>query len=154
MNICHGNIRHWGCEGKDIIKNQKVRCQLTYMNIWVSCARAHESVNDEPASSRRDRVPYAVLYITPILVATRLHSTRVRGQFFTRLICRVTVSIREHFTYTRISRSAYGVGILIVTCLHTSDERYAILCTSCVRILYNAPTDLHTEDRQDRYTLL
>ena len=32
-------------------------------------------------------------------------------------------SQNEHFTYTRISRSAYGVGILIVTCLHTSDER-------------------------------
>ena len=64
-----------------------------------------------------------------------------------------SVYVSERTLYLlRISRSAYGVGILIVTCLHTSDEHMQILCTSCIRILYNAPTDLHTENRQDRYT--
>ena len=71
------------------------------------------------------------------------HTTRMQGQY---------TSQNEHFTYTRISRSAYGFGILVVTCLHTSEERMQILCTSCIRILYKAPIDLHTEDRQDRYT--
>ena len=55
------------------------------------------------------------------------HTTRMQGQY---------TSQNEHFTYTRISRSAYGVGILIVTCLHTSDERVARPVQLIMRAIY------------------
>ena len=48
---------------------------------------------------RRDSVPYAALYIAPILIDTRLHSTR--GQFFIRHECgAMYTSQNEHFAYT------------------------------------------------------
>ena len=99
--------------------------------------------------SQRDRVPYAVLYIgchaSALDTWAVFHTTLMQGQH---------TSQNEHLTFTRISRSAYSVGIFIIvcSCRHTSDQRMQILCTSCIQILYNAPTDLHTEDRQDRYT--
>ena len=49
--------------------------------------------------ARRDSVPYAALYIAPILIDTRLHSTR--GQFFIRHECgAMYTSQNEHFAYT------------------------------------------------------
>ena len=49
--------------------------------------------------TRRDSVPYAALYIAPILIDTRLHSTR--GQFFIRHECgAMYTSQNEHFAYT------------------------------------------------------
>ena len=103
--------------------------------------------NDHRATEYRMQSCILHVYWSPRICTRHVgsfHTTRMEGQY---------TSPNEHFIYTRISRSAYGVGIMNVTCLHTSDERMQILCTSCIRILYNAPTDLHTEDRQDRYAL-
>ena len=55
--------------------------------------------------SRRDRVLFAVVYITPILVATRLHSTR--GQFFARLVCRVSIRLRTNTSLIRAYRGLH-----------------------------------------------
>ena len=82
---------------------------------------------------RRDSVPYAALYIAPILIDTRLHSTR--GQFFIRHECGACIRLRTNTSLIRmISRSAYGFSIFVITCLHTSDERVQTLYTSCIRI--------------------
>ena len=93
--------------------------------------------------ARRDSVPYAALYIAPILIDTRLHSTR--GQFFIRHECGACIRLRTNTSLIRmISRSAYGFGIFVITCLHTSDERVQILYTSCIRIVSNPLSVLHT----------
>ena len=44
--------------------------------------------------TRRDSIPYAALYIAPILIDTRLHSTR--GQFFIRLECGACIRLRTN----------------------------------------------------------
>ena len=94
-------------------------------------------------TSRRDSVPYAALYIAPILIDTRLHSTR--GQFFIRHECGACIRLRTNTSLIRmISRSAYGFGIFVITCLHTSDERAQTLYTSCIRIVSNPFSVLHT----------
>ena len=81
--------------------------------------------------TRRDSVPYAALYIAPILIDTRLHSTR--GQFFIRHECGACIRLRTNTSLIRmISRSAYGFSIFVITCLHTSDERVQTLYTSCI----------------------
>ena len=68
--------------------------------------------------SRRDSIPYAALYIAPILIDTRLHSTR--GQFFIRLECGACIRLRTNTLLLRmISWFAYGFGIFVITCLHT-----------------------------------
>ena len=83
--------------------------------------------------SRRDSIPYAALYIAPILIDTRLHSTR--GQFFIRLECGACIRLRTNTLLLRmISRSAYGFSIFDITCLHISDERVQTLHTSCIGI--------------------
>ena len=93
--------------------------------------------------SRRDSVPYAALYIAPILIDTRLHSTR--GQFFIRHECGACIRLRTNTSLIRmISRSAYGFSIFVITCLHTSDERVQTLYTSCIRIVSNPFSVLHT----------
>ena len=93
--------------------------------------------------SRRDSVPYAALYIAPILIDTRLHSTR--GQFFIRHECGACILLRTNTSLIRmISRSAYGFSIFVITCLHTSDERVQTLYTSCIRIVSNPFSVLHT----------
>ena len=119
-----------------------------------SCA----SIPSSRLTSLRNRIkeergnlyqPQSALYIgrhaSALDTGAVFHTTRMQGLY---------TSQNEHFTYTRISRPADGFGILVVTCLHTSNERMQILCASCIRILYNAPTDLHTKDRQDRFTRL
>ena len=94
-------------------------------------------------ASRRDSVPYAALYIAPILIDTRLHSTR--GQFFIRHECGACIRLRTNTSLIRmISRSAYGFKIFVITCLHTSDERVQTLYTSCIRIVSNPFSVLHT----------
>ena len=90
--------------------------------------------------TRRDSVPYAALYIAPILIDTRLHSTR--GQFFIRHECGACIRLRTNTSLIR--RSAYGFSIFIITCLHTSDERVQTLYTSCIRIVSNPFSVLHT----------
>ena len=93
--------------------------------------------------SRRDSIPYAALYIAPILIDTRLHSTR--GQFFIRLKCGACIRLRTNTLLLRmISRSAYGFSIFVITCLHTSDERVQTLHTSCIRIVSNTSSVLYT----------
>ena len=88
-------------------------------------------------------VPYAALYIAPILIDTRLHSTR--GQFFIRHECGACIRLRTNTLLIRmVSRSAYGFGIFVITCLHTSDERVQTLYTSCIRIVSNPFSVLHT----------
>ena len=93
--------------------------------------------------TRRDSIPYAALYIAPILIDTRLHSTR--GQFFIRHECGACIRLRTNTSLIRmISRSAYGFSIFVITCLHTSDERVQTLYTSCIRIVSNPFSVLHT----------
>ena len=93
--------------------------------------------------SRRDSVPYAALYIAPILIDTRLHSTR--GQFFIRHECGACIRLRTNTSLIRmISRSAYGFSTFVITCLHTSDERVQTLYTSCIRMVSNPFSVLHT----------
>ena len=93
--------------------------------------------------ARRDSVPYAALYIAPILIDTRLHSTR--GQFFIRHECGACIRLRTNTSLIRmISRSAYGFGIFVITCLHTSDERVQTQYTSCIRSVSNPFSVLHT----------
>ena len=93
--------------------------------------------------ARRDSVPYAALYIAPILIDTRLHSTR--GQFFIHHECGTCIRLRTNTSLIRmISRSAYGFSIFVITCLHTSDERVQTLYTSCIRIVSNPFSVLHT----------
>ena len=103
----------------------------------------HIISNITQQNTRRDSVPYAALYIAPILIDTRLHSTR--GQFFIRQECGVCIRLRTNTSLIRmISRSAYGFGIFVITCLHTSDERVQTLYTSCIRIVSNSFSVLHT----------
>ena len=47
--------------------------------------------------ARRDSVPYAALYIAPILIDTRLHSTR--GQFIIRHECGAMYMFRTDVQY-------------------------------------------------------
>ena len=83
------------------------------------------------ALSRRDSVPYAAF--APILIDTRLHSTR--GQFFIRHECGACIRLRTNTSLIRmISRSAYGFSIFVITCLHTSDERVQ---TRSVHVMYS-----------------
>ena len=73
----------------------------------------------------------------------RLHSTR--GQFFIRHECGACMRLRTNTSLLRmISRSAYGFSIFVITCLHTSDERVQTLYTSCIRIVSNPFSVLHT----------
>ena len=94
--------------------------------------------------TRRESVPYAALYIAPILIDTRLHSTH--GQFFIRHECGACIRLRTNTSLIRmISRPAYGFGIFLITCLHkSSDERVQTLYTSCIRIVSNPFSVLHT----------
>ena len=67
-------------------------CRWTFLSMIMSNQR-------ELLQPRRDSVPYAALYIAPILIDTRLHSTR--GQFFIRHVCgAMYTSQNEHFAYT------------------------------------------------------
>ena len=68
-----------------------------------------------------------------------------RGQFFIRHECGACIRLRTNTSLIRmISRSAYGFGKFVITCLHTSDERVQTLYTSCIRIVSNPFSVLHT----------
>ena len=136
------------CASDRVSKSSRLLCwpspQWWLHQLCMSVTRSHAVIYfTADITTRRDSVPYAALYIAPILIDTRLHSTR--GQFFIRHECGACIRLRTNTSLIRmISRSAYGFGIFVITCLHTSDERVQTLYTSCIRIVSNPFSVLHT----------
>ena len=112
--------------------------ELTYLAIPGTSSIKHGSytvwrgpVSYDELQSRRDSVPYAALYIAPILIDTRLHSTR--GQFFIRHECgAMYTSQNEHFAYT------YDIAV----CIWIQSSPVCILqmnaCRLCTRHVFES----------------